>query len=96
MGDRSGIAEIISDMGRNELAQGHLDKAEPLLRQALEQMQELGMKDSIAETNFDLALLQRQHGNLPEAETHYALSHPLYTELGAMKDLERIKREWGK
>ena len=95
LGDRSGIAEIISDMGRNELAQGHLDKAESLLRQALEQLEALGRKDYVAETNFDLAQLHRQRGNRPEAETHDALAHALFTELGAMKDLERIEREWG-
>jgi hypothetical protein len=39
--------------------------------------------------------LHRQRGNLLEAETHYALAHQLYTELGAMKELERIEREWG-
>jgi hypothetical protein len=95
LGDRSGIAAVTGCLGETELGRGNLDKAEPLLRQALEQMQALGMKWHIAETNFDLAQLQRQRGNLPEAESHYALAHQLYTELGAMKDLERIEREWG-
>jgi hypothetical protein len=41
------------------------------------------------------ARLQRQRGNLPEVESHNALAHPLFTELGAMQELERIEREWG-
>jgi lipoprotein NlpI len=53
---------------------GNLDAAEKLLKQALEQMQALGMTWQIAETNFDLARLESKRGNLAEAESRYAIA----------------------
>ena len=92
--DRAGIALAIGCMGENALGRGDLEAAEPLLRQALEQMEALGMKSNIAETNFDLALLERKRNNPTQAQTHYTTAHTLFQQLGAAKELERIEQEW--
>ncbi|MEM6840422.1 MAG: tetratricopeptide repeat protein [Cyanobacteria bacterium P01_C01_bin.120] len=92
--DRAGIAIAIGCLGENALGRGDLEAAEPLLRQALEQMEALGMKSNIAETNFDLALLERKRNNPTQAQTHYTTAHTLFQQLGAAKELERIEQEW--
>ena len=94
LGDRAGMAISWGCLGENELGKGNLDEAEKYLTEALAEMEELGMTQKIAETNFDLAQLWRQLGNEEIAQQHYQKSHQLYQKLGAMKDLERIEREW--
>ena len=94
LGDRAGMAEITMNLGENELGKGNLDEAEKYLTEALAKMEELGMTQNIAETNFDLAQLWRQRGNEEIAQQHYQKSQQHYQKLGAMKDLERIEREW--
>jgi hypothetical protein len=94
LGDRAGMAYSWGKLGENELGKGNLDAAEKYLREALADMEKLGMTQNIAETNFDLAKLWRQQGNEEIAQQHYEKSHQLYEKLGAMKDLERIEREW--
>jgi hypothetical protein len=66
-----------------------------VLQDALAQMQQLVMIDSIAETNWDLAQLYRAKNNPDLAQQHYNIAHQLYSQLGAAKDLEKIEREWG-
>jgi len=94
LGHCAGMAEIKMNLGENELGKGNLDAAEKYLTEALADMDKLGMTQNIAETNFDLAKLWRQRGNEEIAQQHYEKSHQLYEKLGAMKDLERIEREW--
>ncbi|MEM1293607.1 MAG: tetratricopeptide repeat protein, partial [Cyanobacteria bacterium P01_H01_bin.162] len=81
LGDRQGIAISIGCLGENALGRGDLEAAEPLLRQALEQMEALGTKWHIAETNFDLALLERKRNNSTQAQTHYTTAHTLFQQL---------------
>jgi hypothetical protein len=57
-------------------------------------MQDLGMIWHIAETNYDLAQLYRAKANPQLAQQHYTTAHQLFTQLGAMKDLEKIEQEW--
>ena len=59
LGDRQGMATSIACLGYNELGRGNLDTAEQLLTEALGKMEKLGMTWHIAETNYDLARLQR-------------------------------------
>ncbi|MDL5052497.1 tetratricopeptide repeat protein [Oscillatoria laete-virens NRMC-F 0139] len=94
LGDRSGMAISIGCLGANELAKGNLDVAEEYLTQALSTMQELGMSWEIAETNYDFAQLWRKRGNPEKAQEYYTTAHQLYQKLGAVKDLEKIEREW--
>ncbi|MCD8486529.1 MAG: tetratricopeptide repeat protein [Desertifilum sp.] len=94
LGARSGMAISIGCLGENELAKGNLDTAEKYLTQALSTMQELEMSQNIAETNYDLAQLWRKRGNPEKAQEYYTTAHQLYQQLGAVKDLERIEREW--
>ncbi|MBD2546252.1 tetratricopeptide repeat protein [Planktothricoides raciborskii] len=94
LGDRAGMAETWASLGENELGKGNLDTAEQYLTEALADMENLKMTWHIAETNFDLAKLWRQRGNEEIAQKHYEKSHQLYEKLGAMKDLERIERDW--
>ncbi|MEA5551729.1 hypothetical protein VB713_12180 [Anabaena cylindrica UHCC 0172] len=49
---------------------------------------------NIAETNYDLALLERQRGNVELADQHYQTAHQIFQQLGAAKDLEKIETEW--
>ncbi len=93
LGDRSGIATSIGCLGENELGRGNLENAETLLKQALSQMEELGMTDSIAETNYDLAKLYRAKDNPTKAQEHYTIALQIYTQLGAMKDVEKMENE---
>jgi tetratricopeptide (TPR) repeat protein len=94
LGDREGIAISIGCLGENELGRGHLDTAEQLLTEALEKMEKLGMTWHIAETNYDLARLQRKRGNTEVAQQHYDTAHQIFQQLGAAKDLEKIDRQW--
>jgi len=94
LGHCAGMAEIKMNLGENELGKGNLDAAEKYLTEALADMEKLGMTQNIAETNFDLAKLWRQRGNEEIAQKYYEKSHQLYEKLGAMKDLERIERDW--
>ncbi|MBD2327322.1 tetratricopeptide repeat protein [Alkalinema sp. FACHB-956] len=93
LGDRSGMAVSIGCLGENELGRGNLDQAEVLLKDALAQMQQLGMTDSIAETHWDLAQLYHAKNNPKLAHQHYTTAHQLYSQLGAIKDLEKIEAE---
>ena len=94
LGDREGMASSIAGLGENELERGNLDAAEALLKDALERMETLGMTDNIAETNWDLAQLYRDRGNSDLAQQHYTNARTLFKQLGAVKDLEKIDREW--
>jgi Tfp pilus assembly protein PilF len=71
------MATSIGCLGENELGRGNLDQAEALLKQALTQMQDLGMTWHIAETNWDLAQLYHAKGNPTAAQQHYTLAKPL-------------------
>ncbi len=95
LGDRSGMASSYGSLGEVELGRGNLDKAEELLNDALERFESLGNKRWMPECTFRIAQVWQRRGDTATAETHYTLAHQLYTELGAMKDLERIEREWG-
>ena len=82
----------LGDIAQNR---GQWDEAEHLYRQSLAVREDLGDRAGIAETNYDLAQLERQRGNTTLAETFYTTAHQLYQTLGAAKDLERIEQEWG-
>lgn len=93
-GDRSGIAILTACLGENELGRGKLRVAEKLLKDALAKMQELEMTWNIAQTNYELARLERKRSNTELAQEHYNTAHQIFQQLGAAKDLERIERKW--
>jgi tetratricopeptide (TPR) repeat protein len=94
LGDRAGMASSWGCLGENELLRGNLATAETWLKQALTVFEELQMPDSLAEIHWDLARLERAKGDELQGQAHYAISHNLYSKLGATKNLERIEREW--
>ena len=94
LGDRSGVAWITSDRGANELGRGNLDLAESLLLESLNQSQSLEMKDLMAETNGHLAQLYHAKNNPELAQQHYTIAHQLFTQLGALKDIEKLEGRW--
>ncbi|MBD0308923.1 MAG: tetratricopeptide repeat protein, partial [Microcoleus sp. T1-bin1] len=73
---------------------GNLDAAEPLLKESLAKLEELGEPSKIAEANYDLARLERKRNNPELAQQHYNSAHQIFQQLGAAKHLERIEREW--
>ena len=87
------MASLIGCLGKNEFGHGNLDQAEALLKQALSQMQQLGMVSEIAEINYDLAKLYRTKDNPTKAQEHYAIAHQMFTDLGAMKFVEKMENE---
>ena len=91
LGDRSGMAWITSDRGANELGRGNLDLAKSLLLESLNQSQSLEMKDLMAETNGHLAQLYHAKNNPELAQQHYTIAHQLFTQLGALKDIETLE-----
>ena len=88
------MAAIWGCLGENELERGELKKAETWLTKALPVMKELQIPEQIAELNWNLARLYRAKGDEQTAQEHYAISHALYTKLGAKGDLEKIENEW--
>jgi tetratricopeptide (TPR) repeat protein len=94
LGDRAGMATSWGYLGENELGRGNLATAETWLKQAFTVFEVLQMPASLAELHWDLARLERAKGDELQGQAHYAISHDLYSQLGATKDLERIEREW--
>ncbi|TAF21922.1 MAG: tetratricopeptide repeat protein [Oscillatoriales cyanobacterium] len=94
LGDRSGMATSIGCLGEIEMLMGNLDAAEPLLKESLARLQELGEPAKVAEAHYDLARLERKRNNPELAQQHYNSAHQIFQQLGAAKDLERIEREW--
>ncbi|MDL5056077.1 tetratricopeptide repeat protein [Geitlerinema calcuttense] len=94
LGDRSGMATSWGQLGDIERKRGNWDEAERLYCQHLDVETELGDRYKIAEINYDLAQLWRKRGNPETAQEYYTTAQQLYQKLGAVKDLERIEREW--
>jgi len=94
LGDRASMAISIGSLGANNLYGGNLVEAEKFLNQALVKMEELGMTWHIAETNYNLAWLERKRGNTPLAQHYYATAHQTFEQIFATRDLERIEQEW--
>ena len=81
-------------MGENELGRGNLERSEVFLKDALSQMQQLGMTWHIAETNWDLCQLYDAIKNPELAQQHYTIAHQLFTQLGALKEIEKLEGRW--
>jgi tetratricopeptide (TPR) repeat protein len=94
LGDRAGIAALWGGLGDIERNRGNWDAAESLYRQSLQLSTELGDRASMAMVSFDFALLEKQRGNLTLAQQYYDQAKTIYQQLGAIKDLERIEKEW--
>ncbi|MEI6063780.1 MAG: hypothetical protein WCQ26_04250, partial [Pseudanabaena sp. ELA748] len=56
--------------------------------------EELGDSYKVAVNFSDFALLEKQRGNLPLAQQYYDQAKTIYQQLGAVKALERIEKEW--
>jgi len=94
LGDRSGMAASWGLFGDIERNRGNWDAAESLFRQSLQLRTELGDRAGMAMVSFDFALLEKQRGNLTLAQQYYNQAKTIYQQLGAIKDLERIEKEW--
>jgi tetratricopeptide (TPR) repeat protein len=93
-GDRAGMATSWLSLGDIERKLGNWDAAESFYRQSLQLFTELGDLASMAIVSFDFALLEKQRGNLTLAQQYYNQSKNIYQQLDAIKDLERIEKEW--
>jgi tetratricopeptide (TPR) repeat protein len=94
LGDRAGMARSIGSIGEVELSRENFDLAETLLNDALQRFTELGDLQFMAECNFRLAQVWQKRENLTLAEQYYDKAKTIYQQLGAIKDLERIEKEW--
>ena len=81
-------------LANTEISLGNLERAENLLSEALPILTELGMMYEQGFANYVYARLEKQRGNLTLAQQYYDQSKTLYQQLGAIKDLERIEKEW--
>ncbi|QKQ75120.1 tetratricopeptide repeat protein [Nostoc sp. TCL240-02] len=88
------ITESTGNLGEAEFYMGNFESAEKILEEALAKMQELCMVKHIALTNYRLAKLKHRCGNIKMAEAHYNIACQIYLNLGAIKELEKIEREW--
>jgi tetratricopeptide (TPR) repeat protein len=94
LGDRAGMARSIGSIGEVELSRENFDLAETLLNDALQRFTELGDLQFMAECNFRLAQVWQKCENLTLAEQYYDKAKTIYQQLGAIKDLERMEKEW--
>ena len=94
LGDRAGMASSIGSLGEVELGRENLDLAETLLNDALQRFTELGSLEYMAECNFRLAQVWQKRENLTLAQQYYDKAKTIYQQLGAIKDLERMEKEW--
>ncbi|MEC4880822.1 MAG: AAA family ATPase [Scytonema sp. PMC 1070.18] len=88
------IAETTGNLGEAEFYIGNFESAEGILKAALAKMQEMCMVKHIALTNYRLAKLEHRRGNVKMAEGYYNTACQIYLNLGAVKELEKIEREW--
>ncbi len=101
-GDGRKIAALQGEIGRLELARGHLDNARAAYRAALEISSEMGDEEGIANGLAGLADIDRHAGNLASAEEAYEQALEKFRKLGirdreadmlrALRDL-RARRE---
>ncbi|WP_434686824.1 tetratricopeptide repeat protein [Pseudanabaena minima] len=94
LGDRAGMARSIGSLGEVELSRENLDLAETLLNDALQRFTELGDLQFMAECNFRLAQVWQKREDIPLAQQYYDKAKTVYQQLGAIKDLERMEKEW--
>jgi tetratricopeptide (TPR) repeat protein len=94
LGDRAGMASSIGSLGEVELSRENLDSAETLLNDALQRCVDLGNLKVMAECNFRLAQVWQKREDLSIAQQYYNQAKTIYQQLGAIKDLERIEKEW--
>jgi tetratricopeptide (TPR) repeat protein len=88
------MARSIGSIGEVELSRENFDLAETLLNDALQRFTELGDLQFMAECNFRLAQVWQKCENLTLAEQYYDKAKTIYQQLGAIKDLERMEKEW--
>ena len=78
----------VVNVNKQSIGHGNFDQAEALLKQALSQMQQLGMTWHITYTNYDLAKLYRAKDNPTKAQEQLCNSAPDVYELGSRRGIE--------
>lgn len=96
LGDSLNIAYLNHGLGKVNLGKGDLDLAGQFLNKSLEQANRLKIPELIAEANYSFAQLWRKRGNLNAAQQSYDIAHQIFSQLGAINNLENIEREWKK
>ena len=51
------------------------------------------LANEVAWHGYDLAKLYRAKDNPTKAQEHYAIAHQMFTDLDAMKDVEKMENE---
>jgi tetratricopeptide (TPR) repeat protein len=89
-----GMLTTTKSLAKVELARGNLNKAEEYLIDILPQMENSGIAWSIGDTKFYLAIIEKRRGNLSLAQKYYEEARKIFGEVGAIRGLDRIEREW--
>jgi tetratricopeptide (TPR) repeat protein len=96
LGDSLNVANLNHGLGKVNLGKGYLDLAAQFLNKSLEQANQLKIPELIAEANYSFAQLWSKRGNLNAAQQSYDIAHQIFSQLGALSNLENIEREWTK
>ena len=83
LGDKSGVASSLHNLGILAQATGDYDEARKLYQQSREINQQLGNKSGIAVSQAQLALLEEKMGNVKDALHLIRQAEATFLELGS-------------
>ncbi|MCD4782094.1 MAG: tetratricopeptide repeat protein, partial [Candidatus Omnitrophica bacterium] len=95
LGNKSGIAKTLRQLGNIHQNQGNYEEAFKLYQQSLEIAKELGGKKGIADTLRQLGNIHQNQGNYEEAFKLYQQSLEIAKELGGKKGIADTLRQLG-
>jgi tetratricopeptide (TPR) repeat protein len=95
LGNRSGIATSLHQLGMIHQKQGNLEEAQAKYEQSLATFAELGAKREIASSLHQLGMIHQKQGNLGEAQAKYEHSLAIAVELGDKSGIASSLHELG-
>ena len=96
LGDKSGIAKTLHQLGNVHYQQGNYEEAVKKYNQSLKMKEELGNKSGIAQTLHQLGNVHYQQGNYEEAVKKYNQSLKMKEELGNKSGIASTLGQLGK
>ncbi len=93
MGRRMIEAQILRTQSKISLAQQRLEDADTCLQKSLEILSQLKHPFELAKTQFQLALLQRERGQIADARATLETAYATFARLGAEGERQRAQTE---